>query len=72
MVEIKVATYTYNYGGVIGIPVARWLAWYLPSTAVSCIWLTINVLWLISTWNSSPESSIQKVRYKSATASYLG
>ena len=24
----------------MGIPVARWLAWYLPSTAVLCIQLT--------------------------------
>ena len=72
MVEIKVATYTYNYGGVIGIPVARWLAWYLPSTAVSCIQLTRYLLWFISAWNSSPESSIQKERYESSTTSCLG
>ena len=34
MVEIKAASYTYTQGVVMGIPVATWLALYLPSTVV--------------------------------------
>ena len=34
MVEIKAASYTYTQRVVMGIPVATWLALYLPSTVV--------------------------------------
>ena len=46
MIEIKAASYTHRAipgpgeGLCVYIVVARWLAWYLPSTVVSCIQLT--------------------------------